>query len=104
MILINITLPVRYNNGETISEKRFEDIEKEFLQEFNGFSKYPIKGRWVSPSGKIYQDDNWKYEIIIAEEDHAETRDYLVNLKKKLKKELKQLELLFTMNKIDIIE
>ncbi len=94
---ISIILPKYFNSGDEIPENYFKDLENKFLTKFGGFSRYSIRGGWRDSKGKVYEENNWKYELMHEAPDTSQIKEYLLNLKNKLKKELHQLDILITI-------
>lgn len=98
---IEIYLPLKYNDGRPIEGTKFEDLQHEILDRFGGVTliqpQFPLRGLWRSKA-KVFQDEIVVFNVMdFRSGKELETIRYLERLKKRLKKEFAQLEILITL-------
>jgi hypothetical protein len=86
-------VPVCFNDGTPIAGSVIEDIGKELLGQFNGITIFPQpnEGRWKM-GDVVFHDQIVIFRVLT--EDVRGARKFFRQLKVKLKRELKQEEIL----------
>lgn len=90
MHLIQLLLPLSTNRGERFSREPFEEVERELVAQFDGFTAYPrapASGLWVSPSDDVKQDDMIVYEVLVKTLDNAWWARYRSDLETRFQQE-----------------
>lgn len=91
MIKIEITIPLRYNDGSPIGQNTLDKIKRDLLNKFNGLSiSAEIQGFWTKDN--ITYNDYNKIYTVIAESD-TELELWLSIYKKWLEHMLDQKEI-----------
>jgi len=96
-----IYLPLKYNNGAPIEPEKFKQIREQLMAVFGAITvsslSAPLQGRWRY-GGVEFVDDIIRIEIITKEE-----LEYFRNFKRRLKRKLRQIDILITMQYIHTI-
>jgi len=96
-----IYLPLKYNNGGPIEPEKFKHIREQLMAVFGAITvssvSAPFQGRWRY-GGVEFVDDIIRIEIITTEEV-----EYFKNFKRRLKRKLRQIDILITMQYIHTI-
>ena len=99
-----IYLPLKYNDGKDIEPEKIKQIKEELIGMFGAITvsswSSPYQGTWKY-GGVEYIDDIIKVEII-ASGDKL-TKAFLKNFKERLKKSLRQIDILITTHGIQVI-
>jgi hypothetical protein len=99
-----IYLPLKYNDGRDIEEKKLREIKTELVDAFGAMTvsslSAPYQGRWKY-GGVEYIDDIIKIEIV-ATNDRA-TKKFFKDFKERLKESLRQIDILITAHGIQVI-
>ncbi len=99
-----IYLPLKYNDGKDIEEEKFGGIKAELVEAFGAITvsslSTPYQGRWKY-GGVEYIDDIIKIEVV-ATNDRA-TKKFFKDFKERLKKSLRQIDILITTHGIQVI-
>ncbi len=95
-------LPLRFNDGEPVSESLIADTLAELEQRFGAVSweTQVIRGQWQHQS-LSYRDD--LVRIFVDVSDSEETREFFVAYKNQLKERFRQIEIWMTTYPIDVI-
>jgi len=100
----DIYLPLNYNNGKPIPATKITAICDELAETFGALTVSPLsapyRGRWKY-GGVEYVDQIVKVEILTS--DDKVTKKYLKDFKHRLKKDLKQIDILITTHGIQVI-
>jgi hypothetical protein len=99
--VIEIYLPLDYNDGEPIPASKVVSLEDELLSRFGGVTslqrQFPLKGAWHS-GAEIYFDEVVVFSAMDFRDDsQLSCLRYLTRLKERLKKKFDQLEVLITL-------
>jgi len=96
-----IYLPLKYNNGTNIEPEKFKQIREQLMAVFGAITvsslSAPLQGTWRY-GGVEFVDDIIRIEIITQEE-----LEFFKNFKRRLKRNLRQLDILITMQHIHTI-
>ena len=89
MHLIQLFLPLGGNDGGRFAREPFEEVERELVEHFQGFTAYPrapASGLWVSPNDDLKKDEMVVYEVLAQTLD----RPWWVNYRSRLEKRFQQ--------------
>jgi|SRR6185436_6568773 len=101
MIKIEITIPLNYNDGKKIKQKKLDYIRDYILSKFGGLTITSNQaGYWVSKN-KIYTDLVRTY--IIVTESTKQNIKWIEDLKQLLKTELKQEDIFIIKSEVKLI-
>lgn len=66
MLVIEIYVPLKDNDGKGFDEGSFVEFEKTLAERFGGFSRLPgtIRGGWMD-EGRFYRDDLTVYAVAL---------------------------------------
>jgi hypothetical protein len=99
-----IYLPLKYNDGKNIEENKIRGIKVELVDAFGAITvsswSSPYQGTWKY-GGVEYIDDIIKIEVV-ATNDRA-TKKFFKEFKERLKKSLRQIDILITTHGIQVI-
>jgi hypothetical protein len=98
----DIFVPLYFNDGSPIEAEKFQWLQELLLDHFGGltFFPQPNKGFWRM-AGVTYRDEIVIYRVIASAEGAA--RSFLEGLKKRLKAELEQEEILIVERNVDLL-
>ena len=96
-----IYVPLKYNNGAAIERDKIKQIREQLMAAFGAITvsslSAPFQGTWRY-GGVEFIDDIIRIEVITKEE-----LDFFKTFKRRLKRKLRQIEILITMQYIHII-
>jgi len=96
-----IYVPLKYNNGAAIEPKKIEQIQEQLMAAFGAITVSPLfapfQGTWRY-GGVEFVDDIVRIEVITKEEP-----EFFKTFKRRLKRKLRQIEILITMQYIHVI-
>ena len=99
-----IYLPLKYNDGREIEPEKIKRIREELIAVFGALTvsslSAPYQGTWKY-GGVTFIDDVIKIEIITAKDRKAEK--FLKGFKERLKRLLRQIDILITVQDIRTI-
>jgi len=97
-----VLLPLRLNDGTPVSDAAVADTLIEFEEQFGAVSceTQTIRGRWRS-DGQSYRDD--LIRVFVDVPDTAESRDYFIACKERLKARFQQLDIWVTTFLIEVL-
>src|SRR6266404_4143120 len=62
--ITQVLLPKRGNLGQLFRRKRFAAFHARMIRKFGGWTrKGQAEGAWLSPSGLLFSEGHWIYEI-----------------------------------------
>jgi hypothetical protein len=62
--ITQILLPKRDNLGHLFARRAYRAFHARMIQRYGGWTrKGQAEGAWLSPSGQLYTEDHWVYEI-----------------------------------------
>ena len=62
--ITQILLPKRDNVGRPIPSKRFVAFQNRMIRRFGGWTcKGQAEGAWLSPTGRLFAELHWVYEV-----------------------------------------
>jgi len=99
-----IYLPLRYNNGKEIEPEKIKRVREELVAAFGALTvsslSAPYQGSWKY-GGVTFIDDIVKIEIITTDDGKAQR--FFIRFKERLKRLLKQIDILITVQGIRTI-
>lgn len=97
-----VLLPLRFNDGTPVPDAAVADTLIELEERFEAVSceTQMIRGRWRS-DGQSYRDDLIRVFVDVA--DTAESREYFVAAKERLKARFQQLDIWMTTYLIEVL-
>ena len=97
----DIYLPLKYNDGSEVEPEKLEEIQQQLMAVFGALTvsplSAPLQGTWRY-GGVEFVDDIFRIEIITDEEIY-----FFKNFKRQLKRTLRQLDILITVQDIRTI-
>ncbi len=98
----DIFVPLYYNDGTPIEAVKFRRLQAELLEQFDGltFFPQPNEGFWKM-GGVTYRDEIVIYRVLASSARTA--RRFLGQLKQRLKRELKQEEILIVERDVETV-
>ena len=97
MTKYEIHLPLEYGNGKAIEQEKIRHVRDELLAEFGSFA-VPQERAWKQDS--VRRVEIMKFEILT--EDRI-TKERLKDLSTRLKESLRQIDILITAHRIQVI-
>ena len=97
-----ILLPLNYNDGTLIEPEKFQETRRELVERFGALTMDTpaIAGLWVS-GGREYRDELLRF--VIDTEATADTDAFFRDLKERLKKRFRQIEIWITAYPIRLL-
>lgn len=98
----DIYVPLYYNDGSPVEAEKFQRLQEELLDRFEGltFFPQPNEGFWKM-AGVTYRDEIVIYRVItVAEED---ARQFLADLKEQMKSRFDQEEILIVERDVETL-
>ena len=96
-----IYLPLKYNDGKKIESEKLKEIRQQLMAVFGGITvssmSAPYEGTWRY-AGVEFNDNIFRIEIITTED--LDSLRFFKNLKRQLKRTLRQLDILITVQDI----
>jgi hypothetical protein len=98
----DILVPLYYNDGSPIEAVKFQRLHTELLEHFDGFTFCPQanEGFWKL-GGVTYRDEIVIYRVLTGRVRAA--RHFLKRLKERLKRDLKQEEILIVERDVETL-
>ena len=104
MTKYEIYLPLKYNNAIDIEPERLEEIQQQLIAVFGAMTlsslSAPLQGKWRY-GGVEFVDDIIRIEIITRED--WDSNQFFKNFKRRLKRNLRQIDILITLQYIHTI-
>ena len=98
----DIFLPLYYNDGTRIESAKFQDLQSRLLDRFEGLTYFPQANQGSWKFGEItYRDEIVIYRVI--SDNPGGSREFLANLKERLKKDFKQQEILIIERQVGVL-
>ena len=98
-----IYLPLKYNDGKKIESEKLKEIRQQLMAVFEGITissmSSPYEGTWRS-AGVEFKDNIIRIEIITTEDEDLDSLRFFKNFKRQLKRTLRQLDILITVQDI----
>jgi hypothetical protein len=98
----DIFVPLYLNDGRPVEAEKFQQLQEALLDRFGGvtFFPQPNKGLWRM-AGVTYRDEIVIYRVIGS--DAEEARRFLAGLKRQLKAEFEQEEILIVERDVETL-
>jgi hypothetical protein len=98
----DLFVPLFYNDGTPIEAVKFQRLQAELLDRFEGltFFPQPNEGLWRM-GGVTYRDEIVVYRVLTSRSTMA--RRFLARLKERLKRDLKQEEILIVERDVETL-
>jgi hypothetical protein len=62
--ITQVLLPKRDNLGRAFDRDHYSPFHSRLIRRFGGWTrKGQAEGAWLSPSGEVFSDEHWVYEI-----------------------------------------
>ena len=104
MTKIELYLPLKYNDGTAIETEKLKEVQLQLIAVFGAMTlssrSAPLQGKWRY-GGVEYIDDIFRIEIIDREE--WDSIQFFKNFKRRLKRNLRQLDILITVQYVHTI-
>jgi hypothetical protein len=104
MTKFEIYLPLKYNDGTEIETKKLKEIQQQLIAVFEAMTlsslSAPLQGKWRY-GGVEYIDDIVRIDIIARED--WDSIQFFKNFKRRLKRNLRQLDILITLQYVHTI-
>ncbi|MDA1275925.1 MAG: hypothetical protein O2960_18060 [Verrucomicrobia bacterium] len=98
----DIFIPLYYNDGTSIEPAKFQDLQSRLLAHFEGLTYFPQPNHGFWRFGDVtYRDEIVIYRVI--SQDSAASHAVLSALKKYLKEEFRQQEILIIEREIGLL-
>jgi hypothetical protein len=98
----DIFVPLYYNDGSPIESAKFQEVQARLFERFEGLTYFPQPNQGFWKFGNVtYRDEIVIYRVI--SQDPATSRDFLANLKERLKREFQQQEILIVEREIGLV-
>lgn len=98
----DIFLPLRYNNGKPVEPAKFQQLQKQLLDHFDGLTYFPQVNQGFWKLGDVtYRDEIVIYRVLAS--DSRRARRFLRTLKVQLKVEFIQEEILIVERDVDAL-
>jgi hypothetical protein len=98
----DIFVPLFYNDGTPIEPVRFQRLQRELLERFDGLTFFPQPNEGFWRMGDVtYRDEIVIYRVLTSRVKAA--RRFLAQLKQQLKRELKQEEILIVERDVETL-
>ena len=97
-----VLLPLRFNDGTAVPDAAIADTLLELEQRFGAVScdTQTIRGQWRY-AGQSYRDD--LIRVFVDTADEAESRQYFIELKARLKARFQQVDIWMTTYLIEVL-
>ena len=98
----DLFIPLCDNDGRPIESAKFQDLQARLLEQFDGLTYFPQPNQGFWKFGNMtYRDEIVIYRVL--SQDPAASRDFLANLKEKLKSEFRQEEILIIERDVGVL-
>ena len=98
----DIFIPLFYNSGSPIEPAKFQELQSRLLERFEGLTYFPQANQGFWKFGNMtYRDEIVIYRVI--SQDSAASREYLKDLKKHLRREFDQLDILIIERDVGVL-
>ena len=98
----DIFLPLRYNDGSLVEIVKFQELQKQLLDRFEGITYFPQVNQGFWKLGDVtYRDEIVIYRVLAT--DSRRARRFLRSLKEQLKADFAQEEILIVERDVDAL-
>jgi hypothetical protein len=98
----DVYLPLHYNDGTPIEAEKISDLKHRLSERFGGLTFFPQRNEGSWKMGKA----TFRDEIVICRiltEEVRRSREFFLQLKKELKLDLQQQEVLIVERKVEVL-
>ena len=85
---ITITIPQCYNDGTLVPVDDMDQIDRDIISMYGGYSRHGIAGAWTDDNGEVYRDFSYRYEILVhnnhADYDYNDLKSYAYRISRVL--------------------
>lgn len=85
-------IPKTDNRGNRFPANVVQEIQRDILKQFQGYTVKDAAGGWMDKEGKTYIDQSWEYTVVTDEEGVARLKEWLKKVKDLLSQEAMWLE------------
>jgi hypothetical protein len=104
MTKFEIYLPLKHNDGTDIEAEKLEEIQQQLMAVFGALTvsslSAPLQGKWRY-GGVEYLDEIYRVDIVAR--DEWDSIQFFKNFKRRLKRSLRQLDILITVQYVHTI-
>jgi hypothetical protein len=98
----DIFLPLRYNDGNRVESRKFQDVREQLLSQFDGLTYFPQANQGFWKLGDVtYRDEIVILRVLAS--DSRRARRLLRKLKEQLKADFNQEEILIVERDIEAL-
>ena len=98
----DIFLPLRYNDGKPVEAGKFQELQRQLLDRFDGLTFFPQANQGFWKLGNVtYRDEIVIYRVLAS--DSRSARRFLRSLKEQLKTAFVQEEILIVERDVDAL-
>jgi hypothetical protein len=98
----DIFVPLFYNDGRPVEPVKFQRLQAELLERFDGLTFFPQPNQgWWRMGDVTYRDEIVIYRVLTSRTNAA--RRFLAQLKQRLKRELNQEEILIVERDVETL-
>jgi hypothetical protein len=95
----DIYLPIQYNDGISIEEEKFVQVQRELFRKFGGLTsikrEFPLRGMWGNET-TVYEDEIIILTVVDFSDNVEETEQFITDYKEILKIRFEQEEIFIT--------
>jgi hypothetical protein len=102
MYLIQLFLPLQDNEGDRFGRQFFEQVEQEFIRQFDGFTAYPrapASGLWRSEGDDVQRDALVVYEVMTEKLE----KEWWEAYRRKLESQFQQERILIRCQTVEVL-
>lgn len=98
----DIFIPLYYNDGTPIEATKFQELQSQLLDQFDGLTYFPQPNHGFWKFGNVtYRDEIVIYRVISS--DSSRSHDFLAQFKERLKREFRQEEILIIERNVGLL-
>lgn len=86
------TIPKQDNEGNKFPKTTILEIQRDILEQYRGYTVRSVQGGWMDSEGKVYQEQNWEYTVVLDDDQLKGLVSWLEKMKIVLKQEAMFLE------------
>ena len=85
-------IPKQDNDGNKFPKTTILEIQRDILEQYGGYTVRSVQGGWMDGDGKVYQEQNWEYTVVLDESQLKGLASWLEKMKLVLRQEAMFLE------------
>ena len=85
-------IPKQDNEGNKFPKTTVLEIQRDILELYGGYTVRSVEGGWMDEAGKVYQEHNWEYTVVLEDSELEALVDWLEKMKVILRQEAMFLE------------